>query len=289
MKVLVIPDCHLKPWMFAQADAIVKKGIADKAVCLIVYMVETYISTYYTIEYMHGTSLFLILLAKYGTPVLFLLLCAYIAYRNFLKKQKAAASAASERPTSKEELYTNKIQTAVKTKSVFSEQADQMLYQVRRFGQKMAVAYSMTQDSKTSGEQAKCLTLLESAERIFYDRLDDAIRSASMFDETEYKAFCQGSISFGNKEEAQKKKEIYNGIVSTVDKVVHDNERLILRLDSLAYALNQRSAQNPWDTEVVLAMSKLDAVINKTTQDIEQDEDISREAMKRYNNLKGEI
>lgn len=65
-----------------------------------------------------------------------------------------------------------------------------MLYQVRRFGQKMAVAYSMTQDSKTSGEQAKCLTLLESAERIFYDRLDDAIRSASMFDEMEYKAFC---------------------------------------------------------------------------------------------------
>lgn len=104
----------------------------------IVYMVETYISTYYTIEYMHGTSLFLILLAKYGTPVLFLLLCAYIAYRNFLIKQKAAASAASERPTSKEELYTNKIQTAVKTKSVFSEQADQMLYQVRRFGHKMA-------------------------------------------------------------------------------------------------------------------------------------------------------
>lgn len=35
----------------------------------IVYMVETYISTYYTIEYMHGTSLFLILLAKYGTVV----------------------------------------------------------------------------------------------------------------------------------------------------------------------------------------------------------------------------
>lgn len=34
MKVLVIPDCHLKPWMFAQADAIMKRGIADKAVCL---------------------------------------------------------------------------------------------------------------------------------------------------------------------------------------------------------------------------------------------------------------
>lgn len=255
----------------------------------VVYMVETYINAYYTIEYMHGTSLFLVLLAKYGTLVLFLLLCAYIVYRKILKKQKAAAPAVPEQPTSKEELYTNKIQTAVKTKSVFSEQADQMLYQVRRFGQKMAVAYSMTQDSKTSGEQAKCLTLLESAERIFYDRLDDAIRSASMFDETEYKAFCQGSISFGNKEEAQKKKEIYNGIVSTVDKVVHDNERLILRLDSLAYALNQRSAQNPWDTEVVLAMSKLDAVINKTTQDIEQDEEISREAMKQYDTLKGEV
>lgn len=34
MKVLVIPDCHLKPWMFAQANTIMKKGIADKAVCL---------------------------------------------------------------------------------------------------------------------------------------------------------------------------------------------------------------------------------------------------------------
>lgn len=34
MKVLVIPDCHLNPWMFAQADTIMKKGIADKAVCL---------------------------------------------------------------------------------------------------------------------------------------------------------------------------------------------------------------------------------------------------------------
>ena len=52
----------------------------------IVYMVETYISTYYTIEYMHGTSLFLVLLAEYGTPVLFLLLCAYIAYRNVQKQ-----------------------------------------------------------------------------------------------------------------------------------------------------------------------------------------------------------
>ena len=162
-----------------------------------------------------------------------------------------------------------------------------MLYQIRRFGSKMATAYSMTQDSKTSGEQAKCLTLLASAERIFYDRLDDAIRSASMFDETEYNAFCRGSISFGDKEEAKKKKEIYDGIVSTVNKVVHDNERLILRLDSLAYALNQRSAQNPWDIDVVLAMTKLDTVISKTEEDIKQDEEISKEAMKRYDTLNG--
>ena len=33
MKVLVIPDCHLNPWMFAQADTIMKKGIAEKS-CL---------------------------------------------------------------------------------------------------------------------------------------------------------------------------------------------------------------------------------------------------------------
>lgn len=69
--------------------------------------------------------------------------------------------------------------------------------------------------------------------------------------------------------------------------MVHDNERLILRLDSLAYALNQRSAQNPWDTDVVLAMTKLDTVISKTEEDIKQDEEISREAMKRYDTLNG--
>ncbi len=67
--------------------------------------------------------------------------------------------------------------------------------------------------------------------------------------------------------------------------MVHDNERLILRLDSLAYALNQRSAQNPWDTDVVLAMSRLDDVITKTNQDLEQDEEISRKALKRYTTL----
>lgn len=30
MKVLVIPDCHLKPWMFAQADTIMKKALQTK-------------------------------------------------------------------------------------------------------------------------------------------------------------------------------------------------------------------------------------------------------------------
>lgn len=40
-----------------------------------VYMVEAYIHTYYAIEYMHGTPLFFVLLAKYAAPVLFLLLC----------------------------------------------------------------------------------------------------------------------------------------------------------------------------------------------------------------------
>ena len=69
--------------------------------------------------------------------------------------------------------------------------------------------------------------------------------------------------------------------------MVHDNERLILRLDSLAYALNQRSAQNPWDTDVVLAMTKLDTVISKTEEDIKQDEEISKEALKRYDTLTG--
>ena len=87
-------------------------------------------------------------------------------------------------------------------------------------------------------------------------------------------------------DEAQKKKEIYSGIIDTINKVIHDNERLILRLDSLAYALNQRSAQNPWDTDVVLAMSKLDSVISKTANDIKQDEEISKEVMRRFDALK---
>ena len=34
MKVLVIPDVHLKPFMFQQAAALMKQGIAERAVCL---------------------------------------------------------------------------------------------------------------------------------------------------------------------------------------------------------------------------------------------------------------
>lgn len=34
MKVLVIPDIHLKPWIFDRADEILKKGLADTSVCL---------------------------------------------------------------------------------------------------------------------------------------------------------------------------------------------------------------------------------------------------------------
>ena len=34
MKVLVIPDVHLKPYMFHQADELLKQGVAERAVCL---------------------------------------------------------------------------------------------------------------------------------------------------------------------------------------------------------------------------------------------------------------
>lgn len=34
MKVLVIPDVHLKPWMFTRAAELMNEGAADKAVCL---------------------------------------------------------------------------------------------------------------------------------------------------------------------------------------------------------------------------------------------------------------
>ena len=34
MRVLVIPDVHLKPWMFDSAEKLLKSGIADTTVCL---------------------------------------------------------------------------------------------------------------------------------------------------------------------------------------------------------------------------------------------------------------
>lgn len=34
MKALVIPDVHLKPWMFEDASAIMRLDEAEKAVCL---------------------------------------------------------------------------------------------------------------------------------------------------------------------------------------------------------------------------------------------------------------
>lgn len=54
MKVLVIPDVHLKPWMFAQADNLLRHNIADLAVCLMdipddwdkEYEIELYAQTY---------------------------------------------------------------------------------------------------------------------------------------------------------------------------------------------------------------------------------------------------
>ena len=34
MRILVIPDIHLKTWLFDRAEAILKAGKADRAVCL---------------------------------------------------------------------------------------------------------------------------------------------------------------------------------------------------------------------------------------------------------------
>lgn len=109
-----------------------------------VYMVEAYIHTYYAIEYMHGAPLFFVLLAKYAAPVLFLLLCVYFVFR-YREKRRESEKPAQDKQENREEVYAEKINATVKTKAVFSDQADQMLYQVMRFGQKMAVAYSMTQ------------------------------------------------------------------------------------------------------------------------------------------------
>lgn len=78
----------------------------------VVYMVEAYIHTYYAIEYMHGTSLFFVLLAKYGTPVLFLLLCAYVAYRKIAKREKHRhQSKKSNRQTRKNSMRTESKQS----------------------------------------------------------------------------------------------------------------------------------------------------------------------------------
>ena len=54
MKVLVIPDVHLKPKMFYRAAAIMHQGLADRAVCLMdiaddwgqEYNVDLYVETY---------------------------------------------------------------------------------------------------------------------------------------------------------------------------------------------------------------------------------------------------
>lgn len=118
-----------------------------------VYMVEAYIHTYYAIEYMHGAPLFFVLLAKYAAPVLFLLLFGYFVFR-YREKRRESEKPAQDKQENREEVYAEKINATVKTKAVFSDHADQMLYQVMRFGQKMAVAYSMTQDSKTSVQPA---------------------------------------------------------------------------------------------------------------------------------------
>lgn len=54
MRVLVIPDVHLKPWMFDRASELLSKGEADRAVCLMDipddwlqgFNIDLYIETY---------------------------------------------------------------------------------------------------------------------------------------------------------------------------------------------------------------------------------------------------
>lgn len=54
MKVLAIPDIHLKPWIFNEAEKLMKEGAAEKAVCLMdiaddwdkQYSLELYESAY---------------------------------------------------------------------------------------------------------------------------------------------------------------------------------------------------------------------------------------------------
>lgn len=54
MRILVIPDVHLKPFMFIRAKELLKKGIAEQSVCLMdipddwqkQYQLEEYVKTY---------------------------------------------------------------------------------------------------------------------------------------------------------------------------------------------------------------------------------------------------
>lgn len=54
MRVLVIPDVHLKPYIFDRAKELMRKGIADTSVCLMdipddwgkQYMIEEYVKTF---------------------------------------------------------------------------------------------------------------------------------------------------------------------------------------------------------------------------------------------------
>lgn len=54
MQVLVIPDIHLKPWIFNEAEKLMKEGAAEKAVCLMdiaddwnmKYQIQLYEETY---------------------------------------------------------------------------------------------------------------------------------------------------------------------------------------------------------------------------------------------------
>ena len=56
MKVLVIPDVHLKPYMFHQADRLLEQGVAERTVCLMdipddwdrEYNIELYVETFDT-------------------------------------------------------------------------------------------------------------------------------------------------------------------------------------------------------------------------------------------------
>ena len=130
-----------------------------------VYMVEAYIHTYYAIEYMHGAPLFFVLLAKYAAPVLFLLLCVYFVFR-YREKRRESEKPAQDKQENREEVYAEKINATVKTKAVFSDQADQMLYQVMRFGRQLSSATARISPISS----ATCLTQKCNPKARFYPR-----------------------------------------------------------------------------------------------------------------------